>query len=42
MKKTVTIEDKLMESINREAELTTRSLGAGEQETSIDHLFDAA
>tara|TARA_R110000824_G_scaffold209_15_gene1092 strand:+ start:14973 stop:15176 length:204 start_codon:yes stop_codon:yes gene_type:complete len=31
-----------MESINREAELTTRSLGAGEQETSIDHLFDAA
>ncbi len=42
MKKTVTIEDKLMESIDREAELMTRSLGAGEQETSIDRLFDAA
>ncbi|MEH6702369.1 hypothetical protein [Parasphingorhabdus sp.] len=42
MKKTVTIEDKRKESLNREAELTTRSLGTGKQETAIDHLFDAA
>ncbi|WP_156472062.1 hypothetical protein [Sphingorhabdus sp. M41] len=42
MKKMVTVEDERVKSINREAELTTRSLGAGEQETSIDHLFDAA
>ena len=41
MKKTVTNEDKRMETIDREAQLMRRSVGAGEQETSIDHLVDA-
>jgi len=31
-----------MKSTDREAELTRRSVGAGEQETFIDRLFDAA
>lgn len=42
MKKTVTTEDKRVETIDRETELMRRSVGAGEQETSIDRLFDAA
>jgi hypothetical protein len=42
MEKTVTIKNRLMESIDREADLMKRSVSAGEQEISIDRLFDAA
>ena len=42
MEKTATTEDKFLKSVDREAELMRRSVGAGEQETDIDRLLDAA
>ncbi len=42
MEKTATTEDKFLKSVDREAERMRRSVGAGEQETAIDRLLDAA